>query len=426
MQTSFTEAQRADPHLREVERQLRACVHCGFCNATCPTYQLRGDELDGPRGRIYLVKAMLEQADTPPSAIAVRHLDRCLTCLSCTTTCPSGVNYLHVVDHARAHIETRHRRSLPDRWLRRLLMTVLPRPWLFQAALRLGRLVAPLARHAPGRMGALLALAPAGRAATAAGPAAVTGNGPRRIGLVPGCVQQVLGSSTNAAAARLLARAGCTVHVLAEAACCGAVEQHLGAGAAARARVEANVRAWAAEAVRLDLEAIVVTASGCGSMVKEYGHLLRDHPVLAVPAARIAALARDLTELIADLPRPGRAPAMRVAWHSPCSLQHGLRLGDLPRQRLVAAGYDVQVPQDAHLCCGAAGTYQVLQPELSARLGQDRSASLDALAPAVVATANLGCALQLGRHSRVPVVHVAELLDWAHGGPVPAALADHA
>ena len=348
MQTNFTAAQLADPDVRVSEEILRACVHCGFCTATCPTYVLLGDELDSPRGRIYLIKDMLEN-DRPPTAEVVKHVDRCLSCLSCMSTCPSGVNYMHLVDLARHRIEATFERPLLDRATRRMLGAVLPRPKLFRNAIRASRLVKPFAGLLPQWMRAALALAPArlphpspvDRPQTFA----AEGRRIRRVALLSGCAQQVLAPEINEATVRLLTRHGCEVVVASGAGCCGALTHHLGQDARAFAR--ANILAWTGEIARGGLDAIVVNASGCGTTVKDYGFMFRNDPELAEPAAAVAALARDVTELMADLGlrAPSNPTGRRVAYHSACSLQHGQRVREQPEG--VARGGGLRRPRTA-------------------------------------------------------------------------------
>jgi glycolate oxidase iron-sulfur subunit len=426
MQTAFTLEQLADSAMRESERILRACVHCGFCLATCPTYTLLGDERDSPRGRIYLIKDMLEDGRAA-TATEARHLDRCLSCLSCMTTCPSGVNYMHLVDHGRAHVEATFERPLAERGLRALLAWLLPRPGLFRLALTLARLGKPFAGLLPPRLRAMLDLAPAslpkasasGRPATH--PAAHEKR--RRVALLAGCAQQVLAPSINEATIRLLNRLGCEVVVAEGAGCCGALTHHLGREAAALESVRANVAAWSAGE---GFDAIVVNASGCGTMVKDYGFLLRDEPAWAEKAAQVSAKARDITELLSELGYGGRTPRpLAVAYHAACSLQHGQKITDLPKALLGAAGFEVREPAEGHLCCGSAGTYNLLQPELAGRLRDRKAASLKATGAPVVAAGNIGCMAQIGAALDRPVVHTVELLDWAAGGPLPPALAKH-
>jgi glycolate dehydrogenase iron-sulfur subunit len=431
VQTDFTLEQLTDPDLAVSEKILRACVHCGFCTATCPTYVLLGDELDSPRGRIYLLKNMLEAGGAPP-AETVKHIDRCLSCLACMTTCPSGVHYMHLVDHGRHHIEEHYRRPWAERLLRRLLGTVLTRPALMSLALRGARLAKPLAALLPQRLRPLLELAPLNipPPSSVDRPQIFAAQGERRIrvALLPGCAQQVLAPEINEATVRLLTRNGCEVVVAEGSGCCGALVHHLGAEAQALAFARANIDAWERARAAGAFDAVVANASGCGTMLKDYGFLLRSDPVYAEKAARIAALARDVSEIILELGlKPlGSVPALRVAYHSACSLQHGQKIDREPRALLAAAGFEVVDVPEGHLCCGSAGTYNLLQPELASALRDRKLANIALTGAEVVAAGNIGCITQLAGGAPVPVVHTAELLDWAAGGPMPRALARQA
>jgi glycolate oxidase iron-sulfur subunit len=424
MQTGFTPAQLADPDTAASEAVIRKCVHCGFCTATCPTYVLLGDELDSPRGRIYLIKEMLEHEATPTAEV-VRHIDRCLSCLSCMTTCPSGVHYGHLVDHARAYIEDRYRRPWRERAMRALLAWVLPYPGRFRLALSLARLVRP-ARPllGEGPLGAMLALAPS-RSARRPSVERVGPSSPKgRIALLQGCVEPVLKPEVRDATVRLLHRAGYeVVHAQGEA-CCGSLVHHMGRRSESLAAVRRNIDAWMREIEGKGLDAIVVTASGCGSTLKDYGFMLRDDPAYAEKAARVSALSKDISELLAaiDLPPMAAPEPLVVAYHPACSLQHGQKLTDAPVRLLEAAGFTVRTPDDAHLCCGSAGTYNILQPQIAGQLGERKVETLEQLKPDVIATGNIGCAVQIGMRTSTPVVHTVELLDWASGGPAPRAM----
>jgi glycolate oxidase iron-sulfur subunit len=430
VQTDFSLAQLADPDTAASEKILRACVHCGFCTATCPTYVLLGDELDSPRGRIYLIKNMLE-AGGPPDRETVKHVDRCLSCLACMTTCPSGVNYMHLVDHGRRHIEAHYRRPLAERLLRRLLGRVLSRPALLRAALYGARMAKPFTALMPKRLRPLVALAPrALRAASAMDrPQIFPAEGARRmrVALLSGCAQQVLAPEINEATIRLLTRHGCEVVVAPGSGCCGALQHHLGDEAPALALARANIDSWEGALASGGLDAIVVNASGCGTMVKDYGFLLRTDPAYAEKAARIAALARDVSEIVAALglqpPREGAVSGLRVAYHSACSLQHGQKVEREPRELLAAAGFTVVEVPEGHLCCGSAGTYNLLQPELASALRERKLANIALTRADLVAAGNIGCITQLAGDAPLPVVHTALLLDWATGGPMPRELA---
>jgi glycolate oxidase iron-sulfur subunit len=425
MQTHFSAARLADPDIRDAESILRACVHCGFCTATCPTYLLTGDELDGPRGRIYLVKEMLER-DKPADPVTVHHLDRCLTCVSCMTTCPSGVNYMHLMDHARHHIERTYRRPPVSRWLRAILSRVLASPALFRASLRLAGLARPFRSLMPASLRRVLDGAPR-PAAPMDSTTSVPGNtaAARRVALMPGCVQQVLRPQIDAAAERVLRRADMEVVCPKGAGCCGALAHHLGQSGRARQQAAANVEALDREIEEHGLDAIVITASGCGTVLKDYGFMFRNDPALAAKAARISALSRDITEVLAAVGKPDSpapAPGLRVAYHSACSLQHGQRVTRQPKELLGRAGFAVLDIPEAHICCGSAGTYSVLQPEMSAQLASRKARHIESVQPQLVATGNIGCLEQIARNTRLPVVHTVELLDWAGGGPKPAVL----
>ncbi len=428
MQTNFTLAQLADADISEANKILRACVHCGFCTATCPTYVLLGDELDGPRGRIYLIKDMLESGKPATEAVA-KHIDRCLSCLSCMTTCPSGVHYMHLVDLARQRVAETYRRPLPDRLLRELLGFVLPRPALFRQALRLSFLARPLAPLLPARLRAMLRLTPRRipRRSPVDRPQIFAAEGTRlkRVALLSGCVQTALAPAINEATVRLLRRHGCEVVVAAGAGCCGSLSHHAGRKSEAHELVRANVAAWSREIEGEGLDAIVVNASGCGTTIKDYGFMLREDAEWATRAARVSALAKDVTELMAELGLipPTRTTGQVVAYHSACSMQHGQRLEGPPRALLAAAGFELRNLPEGHLCCGSAGTYNILQPTLAAALRARKLDNIASLAPDLVATGNIGCITQLsGAGSKAPVIHTVELLDWATGGPRPQAL----
>ncbi len=431
MQTSFTLAQLADPDIAEADKILRACVHCGFCTATCPTYVLLGDELDSPRGRIYLIKDMLEN-DRPATEEVVKHIDRCLSCLSCMTTCPSGVHYMHLVDHGRAHIEQTYSRPWSDRFMRVLLANVLPYPGRFRAALLAGSIVrgfAPLF-DAIGlkSLAAMLRLIPARMPARSGyeRPQVLAPQGPRRarVVLLQGCAQQVLAPSINAAAIRLLNRLGVEV-VLAEGeGCCGSLVHHMGREEQALAQARANIDAWTTELEGGGLDAILVTASGCGTTIKDYGFMLRGDRDYAAKAARISGLTKDITEYLATLDLPaGAAPRpLTVAYHAACSLQHGQKVTQAPKELLCKFGFVVKDVPEGHLCCGSAGTYNILQPALAERLRDRKIGNIERLRPDVIAAGNIGCITQIAAGTAIPVVHTVELLDWATGGPVPEGL----
>lgn len=421
METKFTPQQLHEAPIRIANGILRTCVHCGFCTATCPTYVILGDELDSPRGRIYQMKDMLESGGPAP-AKTVTHIDRCLSCLSCMTTCPSGVDYMHLVDHARVHIEDTHKRPLGERMLRGLLAFVLPRPGLFRLSLIAGRFIKPLSGMLPGRLKGMIAMAP--DALPKSRPlidVKAAGEAKMRVALLPGCAQQVLAPRINAAAARLLGRLGCDVMETAGVGCCGALTHHMGKEQAAIAQAKINIEAWE----RAGVDAIAMTASGCATVVKDYGFLLQDDPDWAARAAAVSAKTRDISDVVAELGLDNVTDSAqnfsgpRVAYHAPCSLQHGQKNLDGPAKLLAAAGFEVVRPKNEHLCCGSAGTYNILQPDLGAELGRRKGESLQVLSADVIATANIGCLIQIGEYAATPAVHAVELLDWATGGPSP-------
>jgi glycolate oxidase iron-sulfur subunit len=432
MQTSFTAKQLKNPRIAEVDKILRRCVHCGFCTATCPTYVLLGDERDSPRGRIYLMKEMFEH-DRPASPEVQRHVDRCLSCLSCMTTCPSGVDYMHLVDYTRAHIEETGKRGFRERLARSLLAAILPYPDRFRFALRAARLVQPftgiLRRLGFKELGAMLELAPAGllRGADFTGPgtAATRAERRRRVILLAGCAQQVLRPEINDATIRLLARRGVDVEVAPGAGCCGALVHHMGREADAIAFAKRNVDAWTRLMDKGDrIDAVIVNASGCGTTVKDYAHMLAREPAYAERAAKLSAMTRDVTEFLAsyDMGPPTRWSSLRVAYHSACSMQHGQRITEEPRKLLRNAGFTVLEVPEGHLCCGSAGTYNILQPTIAADLRDRKVANIRSMRPDLVATGNIGCITQLASGMDIPIAHTVELLDWAYGGPMPRGL----
>lgn len=413
MRTAFTAEQLSDPETAASQAAIRKCVHCGFCTATCPTYVLLGDERDSPRGRIELIREMLETGGPPPAS-TVTHIDRCLSCLACTSTCPSGVDYAQLIDHARAHIEAHHVRPWPERLLRALIPAVLTRPRRLAAALTLGRLARPLepvlVRLKLGPLAALLRLVPPAAPHRTAPAGLPEGKSRGRVVLLQGCVEPAMAPQVREAAMRLIARAGYEV-VLAEGeVCCGALSEHLGRAEEARGMARANLAAWAGAG---KVDAIVTTAAGCGTMLKAYGRLVGQ----SVPA-------RDILEFIAEagLPPVVKVPRVAVAYHAACSLQHGQQIKAAPPRLLAEAGFEVRTVAEGHLCCGSAGVYNILQPGLATRLRDRKAANVNATGAAVVAAGNVGCMAQLAPVLDAPVVHPVELLDWATGGPRPVAL----
>ena len=434
METHFTPRQLSNPALQEANDILRRCVHCGFCTATCSTYVLLGDERDSPRGRIYLIKDMLEN-DRKASNEVRFHIDRCLSCLSCMTTCPSGVDYMHLVDFARVRIEETGSRSIKDRILRRLVQKILPYPGRFRSALMLAVPAKPFQamfrRLGLQELAAMVGMAPVAstKRAQFAGPdtfRAQLGRRVARVALLSGCAQQVLRPQINDAAIRLLTSQGVEVVLPRGEGCCGALVHHMGREQEARDFARRNIVAWEKAMEEAPLDAILITASGCGTTVKDYGHMLAHDPEFADRARRISALAKDVTEFLADVIDLG-APAgwsdIRVAYHSACSMQHGQRITDQPRRLLREAGFSVAEIAEGHICCGSAGTYNIFQPELATELRQRKLANIAATKPDCIAAGNIGCINQLAGPDAAPIVHTVELLDWAYGGKCPAEIA---
>ncbi len=391
-----------------------------------------GNELDSPRGRIYLIKDMLENG-RPADKQIVTHIDRCLSCLACMTTCPSGVNYMHLVDHARAHIEQTYKRPFADRMIRALLAFVLPSPARFRAALKLARLGRPFSKlfesvPALKPLSAMLKLAPdtvPARSRNASpGTHTAAGATKKRVAMLTGCAQAVLDPGINDATISLLTRLGVEVVVPKGEGCCGALVHHMGREEQALASARQNVDAWTREIENGGLDAIVITASGCGTTIKDYGFMLRLDPAYADKAARVSALAKDVTEFLAtlDLPEPATKPDLTVAYHSACSMQHGQKITRQPKELLQKAGFTVKEPREGHLCCGSAGTYNIMQPEISAQLLERKVKNIEATGAALVATGNIGCITQIASAAKLPVVHTVELLDWAYGGKRPAGI----
>lgn len=432
METHFSLAQLADPALQEANDILRTCVHCGFCASACPTYRILGDERDSPRGRIYLIKGMLEET-LPLTEDVVSPIDRCLSCMACLNACPSGVDYMHLIDQGRAHIERHHRRRFRDRAMRWFLGWTLPSAMRLRMVLKLALLFVPLLRIMPARgifrrLKAMARLMPEVLPPRSAftRPQVIAAEGPAklRVAVLAGCVQSVIDPAIHDATVRYLVRHNVDVVIAPGSDCCGSLNQHMGHMGKARMRARAVIDGLRAEVER-GLDAVLLTASGCGTTFKDYGHLLRDDAAYADKATRIAALARDISEFITlhDLPT-GRAPEnLRLACQTPCSLRHGQGLADQGQMLLALAGFDAQKLAEDEICCGSAGTYNILQTELSDQLRANKIRHIEALAPDAVASGNIGCLRQIASGTLLPAVHVIELLDWATGGPKPEKLA---
>ena len=424
MQTDFSPDQMSQPAIAIANDILRKCVHCGFCTATCPTYVLLGDELDSPRGRIYMIKHMLENEKPAPESV-VKHVDRCLSCLSCSSTCPSGVDYMHLIDHSRVYVEKTYSRVLGDRLLRMLLALVLPNPKIFRLSLIGAKLAQPFRALMPGRMKSMITMAPDKIPSSSSFDVPqvfkAIGEKKLRVALMTGCAQKVLRPSINEATVRLLTRHGCEVVVARNASCCGALVHHMGKEAAAHEAARNNIAAWMVEVDGDGLDAIVINASGCGTTLKDYGFMLQGDPVWAEKAAKIASLSKDVTETMTFLGlgdvKVSEQPV--VVYHSACSMQHGQKLRDEPKDLLRSAGFEVLDPVEGHLCCGSAGTYNLLQPEIAERLKTRKVKNLEAQKADIIATGNIGCLVQISGATKVPILHTVELLDWATGGPIP-------
>ena len=429
MQTNFNAVQLADPTIARADSILKRCVHCGLCIATCPTYVLTGDERDSPRGRIYLMKQMIE--DREVTASMSFHIDRCLSCFSCMTTCPSGVDYMHLLDIARVRIEQKGHRTASERTTRWLLSKVLPNPNRFRLAMLLGWAMRPfrglLLKMGFERAASAVALVPQGAPKLKVSrPKSSVGTDPqaKRIALMTGCVQQVLAPEINLAAIRLLRRHGVDVIVVKDEGCCGALVHHMGREEEARGAARRNIDAWTASMREKLLDAVVTTTSGCGTMVKDYGNLLARDRGYAERGAYVSGLARDITEFVAglDLMPPMMWTGLRFAYHAPCSLQHGQQLDTLPRALLDQMGFNIVEIPEGHLCCGSAGAYNMIETKMAGELRDRKLRNIASVKPDAVVTSNIGCVMQLQPGSGVPFVHIVELLDWATGGPCPASL----
>ena len=431
MQTHFSETALQRPEIQMADDILRKCVHCGFCTATCPTFVLTGDERDSPRGRIWMMRDALGGGDTGDQmnmGDVGYHLDRCLGCMSCMTTCPSGVDYLHLVDIGRAEVEKTTKRSLADTVIRKLLAGLVPNVRMFNLALKLAMMGRPFASILPRRLAAMIGSAPAKLGAIDTVGAKDQIFSPetsvkKRVLLLQGCAQRAIAPEINAATLRLLSSLGVEVVVRTHASCCGGLAHHINESDSAHRHISATARAWRADIDADNLDAIIVNTSGCGTTLKDYGQLLSDDRELAQTGARISALAMDITEFLAEhtqlpaLPEKG----LSVAYHAACSLQHGQKVTAAPKTLLATAGFEVRQIAESHLCCGSAGVYNILQPELAGQLQSRKVTNINKAEADIVATGNLGCINQISG-AEAPVCHTVQLLDWAYGGPVPAGL----
>lgn len=428
MQTHFTPEQLKDTSTAMSNKILRSCVHCGFCTATCPTYQVLGDELDSPRGRIYLIKDMLENNRVPDEK-TVKHIDRCLSCLACMTTCPSGVHYMHLIDHAREYIEQKYQRRWDDKLIRWMLALILPYPNRFRLAMFGANIAKPFAKILPKKLRSMVAFAPSKLPPKSPNdrpqvfPA--IGERKKRVVLMTGCAQKALNTDINDATIRILTRHGCEVVVAKGAGCCGALTHHMGKTSDSHKTAAKNIEAWTREMDGEGLDAIVINTSGCGTTVKDYGHMFREH-ALANEAKRVSKIAKDISEVMIDLGlnNANKAKNLKVAYHAACSLQHGQQIKTHPKNLLKQAGFTVVEPAEPHLCCGSAGTYNLMQPEISGQLKDRKIKHIEATKPQIIAAGNIGCMMQIGSATNIPIVHTIELLDWATGGPIPPAMSE--
>ncbi|PCI86907.1 MAG: glycolate oxidase iron-sulfur subunit [Hyphomicrobiales bacterium] len=426
MQTNFTPEQLKDTSIAMSNKILRSCVHCGFCTATCPTYQVLGDELDSPRGRIYLIKDMLENNRVPDEK-TVKHIDRCLSCLACMTTCPSGVHYMHLIDHAREYIEQKYQRRWDDKLIRWMLALILPHPNRFRLAMFGANIAKPFAKILPKKLRSMVEFAPAKLPPRSPNdkPQVFPAQGERkkRVALMTGCAQKALNTDINDATIRILTRHGCEVVVAKGAGCCGALTHHMGKTSDSHKTAAKNIQAWTREMDNEGLDAIVINTSGCGTTIKDYGHMFKEH-TLAKDAKRVSNIAKDISEVMMDLGlnAADKAKNLKVAYHAACSLQHGQQIKTHPKNLLKQAGFTVVEPAESHLCCGSAGTYNLMQPEISGQLKDRKVKHIEATKPQIIAAGNIGCMMQIGSATNIPIIHTIELLDWATGGPIPPAM----
>ncbi|MCX7336923.1 MAG: glycolate oxidase subunit GlcF [Pelagibacterales bacterium] len=429
MQTNFTKKQLQDSNISSADGILRKCVHCGFCNATCPTYQIVGDELDGPRGRIYLIKDMLEN-DKPANEKIAKHIDRCLSCYACMTTCPSGVNYMHLVDHARNHIEKTFVRPFFDRFIRNLLSKILPSPTLFRMAGYSARLFYPFRFLFPKKIKNMMKYMPNSFPVSRQENKEIyspVGKTYARVALLTGCVQRVISPQINDATIDILNRHGVEVIVPKKVDCCGSLNHHLGKEELAHKSFINNINSWFKWYEEKNLDAILVTTSGCGTTLKDYGYIFRDHPdkELRRKAKIVSSLAKDVTEYLGKnikLNYVKKDKKFTIAYHSACSMQHGQKIHSQPMDLLKKTGNEIVEIPDGHLCCGSAGTYNLLQDEMAAELLKRKVSNIDKVKPDFISTGNIGCMTQISSGTKIPIVHTIEILNWYTGGEKPTAI----
>lgn len=429
MQTNFTKKQLQNPEVKNTEGILRKCVHCGMCNATCPTFQVLGDELDGPRGRIYLIKDMIENNKAPTEKV-VKHIDRCLSCYACMTTCPSGVNYMHIIDHGRNHIERNYKRPWFDKNLRNILSYILPRANVFLTMGLLVKLIKPLAFLLPAKLKDMVSLMPTAfpkpqhKVKKVYSP---EGKVYARVILLTGCVQKVISPQINDSTINILNRHGVEVHVAQELSCCGSLNHHLGKEKLAHKSFVQNINAWSEICSKQPIDAILVNTSGCGTTLKDYGFIFKDHPdkELRRKAKQISELAKDITEYLGKNIKLNFVPQekkYKIAYHSACSMQHGQKVYAQPINLLKQSGNDILEVPDGHLCCGSAGTYNLLQGTMAKELLKRKVENINKIEPDFISAGNIGCITQIATGTQTPIVHTVELLDWFTGGNKPTSI----
>ena len=431
METHFSKEQLKDKDNKSSEKIFRKCVHCGLCNATCPTYKLLGDELDGPRGRIYLIKDMLENKK-PANDKIVKHIDRCLSCYSCMTTCPSGVNYMHLIDHGRNHIEKTYKRPFADRFVRNFLSIVMPNSFYFKIIGRLTLLVKPFKFIFPSKIREMISLMPVSFPKKTLKKKILYFTEKKkpvaRVALLTGCVQKVISPQINEATIRLLNRHGIEVVVPKGIECCGSLNHHLGKSDMAYKTFKKNISIWHDEYLKNGLDAIISNTSGCGTTLKDYGFIFRSENSFKKKAKKISELTKDISEYLDEnvklnfIKRKENDKAYRIAYHSACSMQHGQKIHDVPKNLIKKTGNEVFDIPDGHICCGSAGTYNLLQNDIAKKLLQNKIVNIDKINPEFVATGNVGCITQIANGTKIPILHTVEIIDWYTGGPKPEVL----
>ena len=426
MQTSFTEKQLENKENKTSETILRKCVHCGMCNATCPTYGINGDELEGPRGRIYLIKDMLEN-NKPANKKIAQHIDSCLSCYSCMTTCPSGVNYMHLIDHGRNYVEETYKRPLIERTFRNILSFVLPRPKVFLTLAILTKFIKPFSFLMPRFLKNSLKLMPdsipSKKIKTQKIYSPRDGKKISRVALLIGCVQRVISPEINEATIRLLNRHNVEVVVMPDIECCGSLNHHLGKKEKARVSFVKNIESWYEEYLSNGLDAIISNTSGCGTTLKDYGHIFKNDKEMKKKAKKISELTKDITEYLdenlkLDI-KKNEEKKYKIAYHSACSMQHGQKIHEQPKELISKTGNEVLDIPDGHLCCGSAGTYNILHQKMAKSLLRNKINNIEKITPDFISTGNIGCMTQISTGTRIPIIHTVELLDWFTGGPKP-------